>query len=147
MAGQEWNSVSSLPSWRGFLILIVAIIRDDSVSSLCFTNYISAEEILGKNMSLGSWFQEKKIIRTPRCLPELKGRNAADGGQEHLGSRSPKYQHCPLLLIYLNLLSVPLSEDLLLSMSDFIFSEGITYFSKKGQMIDTGILLNWYSIY
>lgn len=121
---------------------MVTIIRDDSVSSVCFTNYISAEEIIGKNMSLGSWFQEKTIVRTSRCLPELEGRNAADGRQEHLGPRSPKYRHCPFLLIYLNLLSVSLSEDLLLSMSDFIFSEGINFFSRKGQITATGILFN-----
>ena len=64
------------------------------------------------------------------------------------GIKISKYQHYPFLLVYLKLLSLSLSEDSLLWMSDFIFSEGIFFFFlKKEQIVTIGILLNWYLIY
>lgn len=58
--------------------------RKGGVLSVPFTRCISAEEILGNDMSSGSWLQEKKCMDS-RCLTELKGGKAAAGRNTGVG--------------------------------------------------------------
>lgn len=130
LGGKKWGPVRNeilcltIPVVESFADRCSYCSRKGGVFSVPFTRCISAEEILGNDMSSGSWLQEKKCMDS-RCLTELKGGKAAAG--RNTGDWDlPIYQPVPFSSVWIFSLFASLKTcccqcQVLFSLRVFIF--------------------------